>query len=112
MTLRTSPLLLGIITALLLLAVGCDTTADRELQRAEEALNAALRAGADASASEDYNKAEQLLVLAQEKAQLKEISEARRLAIESKILAEDALKKAEERERILEAESERIGKGR
>ncbi|MBM3326804.1 MAG: DUF4398 domain-containing protein [Calditrichaeota bacterium] len=103
-------LLLGVAALLAFTLSGCDTSADRELKRAEEALNKALRIGADANATEDYVKAEGLLVEAQERAQKNEIAEARRLAIESKIIAEDAYRKAEERQKIIEHEMEKIGR--
>lgn len=93
-----------------LIGGGCDTTADRELNRAQEALDKALHVGADEHATEDYTRAEQLLVQAQEMARQGKVSEARRLAVEAKILADDAYSKALERQKILEEEASRIGR--
>ena len=89
---------------------GCETNADVELKKAEKALNDALDVGADASASDDYMKAEELLIKAQELARDNKILEARQTAVEAKVIADDAKRKAEERQSILEAEAERLGK--
>ncbi|MFN3821794.1 MAG: DUF4398 domain-containing protein, partial [bacterium] len=81
---------------------------DRELQRAQTSLDKALQAGADEYATEDYFKAEQLLTQAQEYARQGKVMEARRTAVEAKIIADDAFSKALERQKILEEESERL----
>jgi len=89
---------------------GCETTADPELKRAEKALNEALAIGADASASEDYMKAEAMLIEAQELARDNKILEARQMAVEAKVIADDAKTKAQEQAKILEEEAGRLGK--
>jgi len=103
-------ILAGVTLLLGIFLLGCETTADPELKRAEKSLNEALALGADASASDDYSAAEQLLVQAQELARENKILEARSTAIEAKIRADEAKKKAEEMARILEDESSRLGK--
>lgn len=102
-----------IITVCFLIAfvlVGCDTTADRELNRAERALDEALDVNADAYASDDYVAAEELLIEAAELARDNRIQEAREAAIKCKLRAEDAKKKALERHRIMEEEADRLGR--
>lgn len=101
---------LALAAALALAAGGCDTTADRELQRANEALEAAREVGADEHATEDYNAAEEAFAQAQQLARDQRVAEARSMAVKAKILAEDARNKAVERQRILEAEMERLTK--
>ena len=110
MTKPTRALLLGAIASLAFIFAGCETNADIELKRAEKSLNEALAVGADASASDDYSSAEQLLTEAQELARSNKILEARQKAIEAKLHADDAKKKAEEMAKILEDESNRLGK--
>ena len=106
----TSLMVVALIVVAALLAVSCDTTAERELARAETALNEAARANASEFASEDYNAAEAAFVEAQQLAADNRVQESRAMAIKSKILAEDAKLKAEERQRILESEMDRIGR--
>ncbi len=89
---------------------GCDTTADRELARAEKALEAAMEVSADAHATDDYNKAEEYFQEAVELSHDNRVQEARAAAIKAKLRAEDARKKAEERLRILESEMEKLGR--
>ncbi len=109
--LRKSPLLLfALLFAGSFLLWGCDTTANREIARAEKALDEALEVNADAYATEDYNAATELFQDATALAADKRIQEARTAAIKAKIRAEDAKKKAEERHKILEGEMERIGR--
>jgi len=108
---RTKYLLSIITVALLAVAlIGCDTTAERELKRAEKAINEAQQANAEEYATEDYLKAEQYLVEAVELAQDNRIQEARQLAIKAKLSAEDGLRKAQERQRIMESEMDRLGR--
>ena len=90
--------------------IGCDTTAERELNRAEVALDKALDVNADAYASDDYMAAEELLIEASDLAKDSRIQEARAAAIKSKLRAEDAERKALERHKIMEAEMERLGR--
>lgn len=88
----------------------CDTTADRELKRAERALDEALHFNADAHAPDDYIEAENLLQDAMELSRNKRIQEAREAAVKAKLRADDARRKAEERMRILDDESRRLGR--
>ena len=106
----TTGIALALVAAAALLAAGCDTTAERELARAEAALDDAARANASEFASDDYNAAEAAFAEAQSLAANNHVQEARSMAIKAKILAEDAKHKAEERQRILESEMERIGR--
>lgn len=89
---------------------GCDTSADRELRRAETALDEALDVGADRYATDDYQAAETYLVEAADLARENRIQEARSLAIKSKLRAEDATRKAKEYQQILQEEEERLYK--
>ena len=100
---------LALLTAAVVFA-GCDTTADRELRRAEEALDKAMAVSADAHATDDYNKAEEYFNLAQEANDRHKIQEAREYAIKAKLAAEDAESKSKERLRILEEEYDRLGR--
>ena len=97
---------LAVITAASL--VGCDTSADRELRRAERALDAASAVSADRYATEDYQAAEQLLIEADDMSKDNRIQEARALAIKAKLRAEDAERKAKEHLLILEQEEDRL----
>ncbi len=100
-----------VITLLFFLSLtGCDTTADRELLRAEKALDVALDYNADAYASDDYVAAEELLVEAAELANDNRIQEARMAAIKCKLRAEDATRKAKERHAIMQNEMDRLGR--
>ena len=103
-------LMAGIIGILSLSLIGCDTSAERELNRAEEAINAAQDFNAEEHATDDYLKAEELLVEAADLARDGRVQEAREAAINSKLAAEDAMRKAKERMRILEAEMEELGR--
>ncbi|MFH0765288.1 MAG: hypothetical protein V2A61_02595 [Calditrichota bacterium] len=102
-----------LLSAALIIAVslsGCDTTADRELRRAERALNEALEVNADSYATDDYTAAEELFQEAMELSRNNRIQEARAAAIKVKLRAEDAQRKAEERHRILQDEMDRLGR--
>ena len=107
---KTVLLLTGLLIVFSVGLTGCDTTADRELRRAEKALDAADAADAEASATEDYLAAEEFFNEAVRLAEENRIQEARQAAINAKLRAEDALKKAEERQHILDAEAERLGR--
>jgi len=85
---------------------GCVTNADREINRAKRALDAALDISADALASEDYNDAEELLDEAIKLSEENRIGEAKTTAIQAKLRAEDATRKAKERHQIEEFEME------
>ncbi len=85
---------------------GCRTTADREITRAERAIDEALDYNADAYATDDYNAAEELLREAVDLQDDGRIEEARHSAIKSKLRAEEALKKAKEVHRIHDYEAE------
>lgn len=103
-------LLLGVLLTSSLTFMGCDTSAERELKRAEKALEAAMEVSADAYATEDYNKAEEAFREAVELSHDNRIQEARQAAIKAKLHAEDATGKAEERMRILDDEANRLGR--
>ena len=105
-----SALILMITAFLCLYLAGCDVTADRELRRAEKAINEAQEYNAEEHATDDFLAAEQLLIEADELANDNRIQEARQAAIKAKLKAEDALKKAQERQRILDAEMDEIGR--
>jgi hypothetical protein len=107
---RTAKLLTFAVILLAGLIVGCDTNAERELRRAEKALDDAMAVNADAYATEDYNEAEAAFDEAQQLAKDNRIQEARTAAIKAKLSAEDARRKAEERKAILESEMDRLGK--
>jgi len=106
----TAIIIAGLIALVSLSTVGCDVSAERELKRAERALDEALELAADRHATEDYEAAEELLIEAAELAKDKRIQEARMAAIKSKLRAEDAKRKAKERVMILEAEMEELGR--
>ena len=109
--LRISSVMMLLVAALFCaFMVSCDTTAERELHRAEKAINEAQQYNAEEHATADYLEAEELLVEASELAQDNRIQEARQAAIKSKLKAEDALKKAKERQRILDAEMDELGR--
>ncbi len=110
MTRSLALIMVGLIALLSLSLVGCDTTAERELQRAEEALLEAEEYSAEEHATEDFIRAEELLSEAAELARDNRIQEAREVAIKAKLRAEDAMLKAKERAKILEAEMEKIGR--
>jgi len=110
MKLTLKALLLALLIPFAFAMTGCETSSDVELRRAEKALNEALEVGADASASDDYMKAEELLIKAQELARDNKILESRQTAVEAKVIADDAKRKAEERQRILDDEADRLGK--
>lgn len=104
-------LFIFVLTAIVAVSlVGCDTTADRELRRAEKALDEALEINADAYATDDYRRAEELLEEAAALANDGRIQEAREAAIKCKLRAEDAKRKAEERHQILDAEMDELGR--
>lgn len=103
-------ILVGFITSLSLSLISCDTTAERELRRAEEAILAAEQYDAEEHATDDFTKAENLLTEAAELAKDNRIQEAREVAIKAKLAAEDAMLKAQERAKILEAEMDKIGR--
>ncbi len=107
---RTALFLSGLLIVASVTLFGCDTTADRELRRAERALELADEVDAEASASDDYIKAEELFNEAVQLAEENRIQEARMAAIKAKLRAEDAKKKAEEHNRILDAEAEKLGR--
>ncbi len=108
---RLSILLLTVlIVTVSVFSTGCDTSADRELHRAEEAIIAAEEFNAEEHATDDFLKAEELLIEAAELAREGKIQKAREAAIESKLSAEDATLKAKERMRILDYEMEKLGR--
>jgi len=106
----SSILLLCFLFSLSVVVAGCDTTAERELRRAEKALDEANAVNADAYASDDYEAAEELFQEAVELNDNNRVQEARSAAIKAKLRAEDAKSKAEERLRILQDEMDRIGR--
>lgn len=109
--LRKLPFLLVLILfASSLILAGCDTSAERELKRAEKALDEALAFNADAYATDDYNAAEALMNEAAELSADNRIQEARQAAIKAKLKAEDAKRKAEERHKILSDEMDQLGR--
>lgn len=93
-----------------IILIGCDATADREIKRAEQALDEALNVSADAYAPDDYSTAEELFQEAVALARDNRILEARNVAINAKLRAEDARKKAEERHKIMEEQSRKLGR--
>lgn len=103
-------LIIGLLLLISLTLTSCDTTSDRELRRAEKALDEALDLGADAYATEDYNAADELLQEAHALVKDNKIQASRDAAIRSKLKAEDAKSKAAERVRILNDEADRLGR--
>jgi hypothetical protein len=103
-------LLAGLIGIMSLSLIGCDTSADRELKRAEDAINTAQEFNAEEHATDDYIAAEELLVEAADLARDDRVQEARDAAIKAKLRAEDATRKAKERMKILEAEMDELGR--
>ncbi|MCF7809949.1 hypothetical protein K9N50_03055 [bacterium] len=103
-------LMAGLFVMVSLSLTGCDTSAERELKRAEDAINVAQEFNAEEHATDDYLKAEELLVEAADLARDGRVQEAREAAINSKLSAEDAMRKAKERMKILEAEMEELGR--
>ncbi|NQT33615.1 DUF4398 domain-containing protein [bacterium] len=90
--------------------IGCDVTAERELKRAETAIEEARDLNAEEHATKDYLDAEELLVEAAELARDDRIQEARHVAIRAKLRAEDAASKAQERMNILDEEMRELGR--
>ncbi|NQU05067.1 MAG: hypothetical protein HQ568_03165 [Calditrichaeota bacterium] len=108
---RLSILLLTVLMVTVsMFSIGCDTSADRELHRAEEAIMDAEEYAAEEHATVDFLAAEELLIEAAELAREGKIQKAREAAIKSKIRAEDATRKAKERMRILEHEMDKLGR--
>ena len=105
-----SMLLINMIVVVSFTAIGCDITADRELRRAERALDDASEVSADAYATDDYIAADELFQEAMDLSENGRIQEARTAAIKSKLRAEDATLKAKERLRILNQEHDRLGR--
>ncbi len=91
-------------------SVGCDTTAERELRRAEAALDDAVEVDAEEHATDDFKAADELFQEAMEHNEDGRIQEARTAAIKSKLRAEDAMRKAEERLRVLNQEHDQLGR--
>ena len=91
-------------------SVGCDTTAERELRRAEAALDDANEVSADAHATNDYMAAEEYFQEAIALSEDGRIQEARTAAIKAKLRAEDATLKAKERLRVLNQEHDKLGR--
>ncbi len=109
--LRNTVVILTILVAVFSLSLtGCDVTAERELQRAERAIEEARDLNAEEHATEDYLAAEDLLVEAAELARDDRIQEARHVAIKAKLRAEDAAGKAQERMKILDEEMQELGR--
>lgn len=106
---RSLILILPVLFAALLF-VGCDATADREMKKAQEALDAAQEMGADAHAFEDFRKAEENFERAMEANEEGKIQDARNFAIKAKIQAEDAMSKTKDRMTSLDAERQNLGK--
>jgi len=106
----SNALLLILITVVSFMTVGCDTTSERELRRAENALDDATEVSADAYATDDFVAAEELFQEAIALSEDGRIQESRTAAIKSKLRAEDATRKAKERLKALNAEHEKLGR--
>jgi len=106
----SNALLTFLIIVVSFTTVGCDTTAERELRRAEAALDAATDVSADAYATDDFMAAEELFQEAIELSEDGRIQEARTAAIKSKLRAEDSERKAKERLATLNAEHDKLGR--
>lgn len=89
---------------------GCDATADRELKRAQEALDQAQDMGADAHAFDDFRKAEEFFEQAMEANDNNKVQDARALAIKAKLKADDAMSKTKDRVSALKEEQSRLGR--
>lgn len=108
---HNSAVILTILVAFFSLSLtGCDVTAERELKRAEKAIEEARDINAEEHATEDYLAAEELLVEAVELAKDNRVQEARHTAIKAKLRAEDAANKAQERMKILDEEMDELGR--
>ena len=92
------------------ISVGCDTTADRELRRAEEALDSATDYDAEEHATDDFKAADEYFQEAMELNDDGRIQEARTAAIKAKLRAEDAERKAKERISVLNQEHDKLGR--
>ena len=106
----TAAILTILVAVFALSLTGCDVTAERELKRAETAIEEARDLNAEEHATEDYLAAEGLLVEAVELARDDRVQEARYIAIKAKLRAEDAANKAQERMRILGEEMRKLGR--
>jgi len=105
--------LILIILPIFLLAFtfsGCDSSADRELKRAQEALDQAQEMGADSHAFDDFRKAEEFFEQAMEANDDGKIQDARSFAIKAKLKAEDAMSKTKDRMSSLDEEKSRLGR--
>ncbi len=107
---RTALLIIILTAFSAVLFTGCDVSADRELNRAQAALDMAEEVSAEEHAPDDFLAAEEFFVEAMQANEDHEVQEARRLAIKAKLKAEDAIDKTKDRLRSLNAENERMGR--
>ncbi len=110
--LKATPVLLFAVLIIFGFSIsGCDTSAQGELDKAQEMLDKAMNAGADLHASKEYERAQDLLIEASHHVRNNEIQDARAKATKAKRLAEDAMNKAQKHAEDLSRESEEVGRG-
>ena len=90
---KTAFYLFSLLLLLSVTSIGCDVSAERELRRAQAALEAADEIDAEAYAAEDFMEAEEYFEEAMAADEDDQVQEARRLAIKAKLRAEDAIDK-------------------
>ncbi len=98
----------AVMIVLLLLIAGCDFSARWDLRQAEKALKAADKANAEFWAEREYRKAQKYFTLAMDEARVRNINQARDLADEARIWAEEALFLAIWRAEEMEEEKDAI----
>ncbi len=99
----------GFLGGLMLLLVGCDTTAMSDMRDTEKVLKEADRWHAEQWAEPEYRKAQAALVEAMDLQKVRYINEARDKAAEAKMWAEEAVDLAKIRYADMEKEKDRLG---
>jgi len=102
---KTLLLCLGVLIAIAF--IGCASSAEEELEKAEQMLDEALAFGGADIASNDYQKAQELFSEAMDLLQNERRREARSKAKKSILCAEDAINRAKKHKKALEDEEER-----
>lgn len=101
--------LLPMILAAAVVVTGCDTSANRDLRRAEKLLKEADKYHAELWAEHEYRKAQSLFVEAMDLAKVKYVNEARDKAAECELWAQEAVDLARMRFFEMEKEKDRLG---
>ncbi|MDP8239049.1 MAG: hypothetical protein P9X24_08155 [Candidatus Hatepunaea meridiana] len=92
----------------LVLISGCDWSARWDLMRAEKALKTADKANAEHWATREYQKAQKFFVEAMDEARVRNVNNARDLALEARMWAEEATFLAIQRAEEMQKEKDAI----